>query len=336
MPTRRCASPGNHSSSFTTPVNAWFGCEELDPDALLLDFARVTIRQLLGSRRHEDHSAIGFKEIRWLQRELGGTTLWSYLEFIQSLFVNSRFILLTRNVDELLQSGWWPVMATDATRRDIEQFYSLARTAPVRSLFEIDYADLREGSDAVRRLADFVDSQYRPEIDQVFATRHSYDMSESKLRELEIARLRAMIDAERVGPSVGWIVADWGLRRDLACRLPNFPFIKHSAISARAVDDVLHVRDVPPPAARRANAAVVQRLRDAAKVRDARCPDRVDDGQDVGGELVGFGHLNRPAGGGRLDAFRGLPSLAPCAFRAASADRVRSPISRRSFSASAA
>ena len=183
---------GNHSSSFTTAADSWFGCEELDADRLLANCARVVIEQLLGSRRDEDFVAIGFKEIRWLQRHLGATSLWSYLRFIDAAFADVRFVLLTRAIDELLASGWWPVLTTPATRCEIEQFYVSARSAPVRRLFEIDYSDLHEHSDAVRRLADFVGSRYTPETDQVFARRHSYDMSESKEREREVTRLRAM------------------------------------------------------------------------------------------------------------------------------------------------
>ncbi len=44
-------------------------------------------------------------------------------------------------------------------------------------------------------------------------------------------------------------------------------------VDRRAIDDVLHIGQVPAPAARGANAAVVQRLRNSAEVRDARCPD---------------------------------------------------------------
>ena len=141
-----------------------------------------------------------FKEIRWLQDELGGTTLWNYLDFVQRMFADTRFVLLTRDTDELLQSGWWPMTATSATRRAIEQFYALARTGNFRSLFEIDYRDLHPDSEAVRRLADFVGSQYTPEVDRVFASRHSYNSSDSKLREQDIARLRAMLDADVTSP----------------------------------------------------------------------------------------------------------------------------------------
>jgi len=184
----------NHSSSFTTPEDSWFGCEELDADRLLGEFAQIVIEQLLGSRSNEDFAAIGFKEIRWLSRHLGAMSLWSYLRFFEAMFADVRFILLTREIGELLKSGWWPVVATPATRGEIEQFYASARTAPVRNLFELDYADLHEDSDAVRRLADFVGSRCTPETGRVFAKRHSYDTADSNLREQEIARLRAMAD----------------------------------------------------------------------------------------------------------------------------------------------
>jgi hypothetical protein len=183
----------NHSSSFTTPTDSWFGCEELDADRLLADFAHVAIDQLLGSRRHEDFAAIGFKEIRWLQRDLGAIPLWGVLRFIDAMFADARFILLTRSIDEILQSTGWPIVATSTTRYEIEQFYAGVRAAPIRKLFEVDYSDLHENSDAIRRLAEFVGSRYPLEADRVFAIQHGSDLSLWNQREQEITRLRAMV-----------------------------------------------------------------------------------------------------------------------------------------------
>src|SRR6266576_1106954 len=71
-------------------------------------------------------------------------------------------------------------------------------------------------------------------------------------------------------------------------------------MGCRSVDDVLHVGDMPAAAARRANAAVVERLRDSAKVRDTRCPDGVDNRQNIGSEAISIGDLNRAASGGSI------------------------------------
>jgi hypothetical protein len=187
----------NHSASYTTPVNAWFGCEELDPDATLAAFAGIAAGQVLGSRRHEPLAAIGFKEVRWLQRDLGETSLWGYLGFIEAMFPEARFVLLTREIDEILRSAWWPSFASPALRREMLEFYAAARTAPLRARFEIDYSDLQAGGARLRQLAEFVGSSYVPEIDGVLAMRHSFDTTQMARYEQELARLRAMVAIDR-------------------------------------------------------------------------------------------------------------------------------------------
>ena len=70
---------------------------------------------------------------------------------------------------------------------------------------------------------------------------------------------------------------------------------------------------------RRADAAGVQRFRDAGKGGDTGSADCCHDGKDVGGKPVGFGHLCSTAECGGAPTFLGFTSRFPCAFRCASA-----------------
>lgn len=70
--------------------------------------------------------------------------------------------------------------------------------------------------------------------------------------------------------------------------------------------------------------------------RKSEMPDRFDQRPGVCSELGRLSRLNITTDRGSFGAFRGLPSRTPWALRAASAALVRSPIKRRSFSASAA
>jgi hypothetical protein len=67
-----------------------------------------------------------------------------------------------------------------------------------------------------------------------------------------------------------------------------------------------------------------------------RLAQRLDDRQDVGGEGGGLLGLGSRPSGKRSAALVRLPSSRPAPFAAARAERVRSEISRRSFSARAA
>jgi hypothetical protein len=60
----------------------------------------------------------------------------------------------------------------------------------------------------------------------------------------------------------------------------------------KSADEIFDIRHMPPPAACCPDAAIVERHRKAMQVTNARCPKRVDDRQDVGGERGGFRLLN--------------------------------------------
>ena len=184
----------NFASTATTPAHPWFGCEELDAEMFILDCARIIARQLVGHRGGRKFDAIGFKEIRWSFSEITGSAPWHFLQFIEQVFPRAKFILLTRDVDEIMQSGWWPSVSSAATVSQVNSFYFLTRHAPVRHLFELDYRDLKPGTTKLRELAEFLGQTYSDKIDQVLQEQHSYDTTESNLREQEIKTLRALVD----------------------------------------------------------------------------------------------------------------------------------------------
>ena len=141
----------------TTPQDAWFGAEFTDPDQFVADAAMIVARQLLGDRKPSLIDAMGFKEIRWLPADLGGTDLWSYLNFIALMFPLTKYILLTRNIEDIMKSGWWAIDGNPETAaRAIEAFYLSARQAPVKNSFELDYSDLEPESAGLHRLAHFL------------------------------------------------------------------------------------------------------------------------------------------------------------------------------------
>jgi hypothetical protein len=163
----------NHAGA-TTPAHSWYGAGGLDSDAFAADLAPVVARQLLGDRRCENFTAIGFKEIRWMDLNGPHETLWGFLRFIETVFSKAHFILLTRDVAAIMKSGWWPLSDTASMRLGIEAFFATARQAKVRRLFEIDHADLYPGSPRLAGLCDFLGETYRAEMDVAFETKHGF------------------------------------------------------------------------------------------------------------------------------------------------------------------
>ncbi len=193
----------NKSAAPTTPEHPWFGCEELDAEAFILDCAKVVTRQIIGGRGSCKLDAIGFKEIRWSYSELSGSAPWNFFQFIEHVFPHAKFILLTRDVDQILQSAWWPGVNIPATASQIQSFYFMARNAPVKRLFEIDYIDLKPRTKRLKELVGFLGQTYSERIDQVLQTPHSYDASESNLRERELSHLRAIVEDRKLGSPKG-------------------------------------------------------------------------------------------------------------------------------------
>ena len=189
------------ASTPTAPQDAWFGAELTRLDEFVADAAMIITRQLLGDSKPSVIDAIGFKEIRWLPSDLGGADLWSYLNFIALMFPFTKFILLTRNIEDIMKSGWWAIDGNpEAAAKAIEAFYLMARHAPVKKLFELDYSDLEPESANLHRLADFLGQKYVPAINDILALPHSDDTSESNLREQEIKKLKQLVDGMRPLP----------------------------------------------------------------------------------------------------------------------------------------
>ena len=52
-----------------------------------------------------------------------GNRLWSYLNFIALMFPLTKYILLTRNIEDIMKSGWWAMDGNPETAaKAIEPF----------------------------------------------------------------------------------------------------------------------------------------------------------------------------------------------------------------------
>jgi len=82
------------------PTHPWFGIEGF-PEVASLQQIRVLAEATLLRPEH-DTRVSGFKEIRWYDEDLS-----DYLEFLRQVFPGARFVLNTRNLEDVAASNYW-------------------------------------------------------------------------------------------------------------------------------------------------------------------------------------------------------------------------------------
>lgn len=83
-----------------TPRDAWYGIDEYPEDIAFDRMRSLVVDSLL--RPSHDTRVTGFKEIRWWMAQP-----IEYLDFIEAVFPGARFILNTRNLDDVAKSSWY-------------------------------------------------------------------------------------------------------------------------------------------------------------------------------------------------------------------------------------
>jgi hypothetical protein len=155
----------------STPRSPWFGVRTFSEETFFNDAAAMIFSQFIDVPL-ESLKAIGFKEIRWMFDEK--TPLWGVLDFIEKLFPNAKFIFLTRDRAQMMKSGWWIGEDNSVTHFILDQFELLARHAPVKNLFEIDYSNLVTGDAKLLELCSFLGQRYSEKIEKTLQLEHGY------------------------------------------------------------------------------------------------------------------------------------------------------------------
>lgn len=134
MTTRRAKHGGGATH---TPENAWYGIEGFTQQASIAYLRAVAVNTYL--RPNPDTRVSGFKEIRWWYRD------WSqYLDFLDALFPNARYVINTRDHASVIKSKWWaekePEQALAQLRSHEERLSEIETTLGDRA-FRIHYDD---------------------------------------------------------------------------------------------------------------------------------------------------------------------------------------------------
>ncbi len=162
-----------------TVTQPWFGATRFQ-DAAIVPRFRQFIDDILfgipmaGADAADRSDYAGFKEIRHIFTRID---LGEYLSFVRTIYPECKFIFLTRDIEQVLNSGWWARNDPAKARTEIEDFVANVREyveTDEQSLL-LDYDEIANGVNGVDRLAEFLLMQYeRCILDDVRAQSFSY------------------------------------------------------------------------------------------------------------------------------------------------------------------
>jgi hypothetical protein len=137
-----------------TPAHPWHGIDGY-PAEVALERMRALVTDTL-LRPRPGTTVSGFKEIRWTQDRPQ-----PYLDFVDQLFPGARYLLNTRNLDDVAQSGWW---RTNPAAREQLQVVEDSLKAAVASRgdrgFHVHYDDYARDPAALQELCRWLGADY--------------------------------------------------------------------------------------------------------------------------------------------------------------------------------
>jgi hypothetical protein len=152
----------------------FFGAHLVDA-APIREHIRSICRSFVNSNLPEGTVITGFKEIRYDMPDLE-----DYLLFIDSLFAESSFVFLTRDIDEVINSAFWKSVVPSAAKAKLEAMYERFKVAASRlqpKAFTLDYADISGPTARLGDLFDWLGLDFEEQrAAPVLSSPHSYDI----------------------------------------------------------------------------------------------------------------------------------------------------------------
>ncbi len=150
-------------------ADAHFGIEQFPEQRSLAGIRRLALETLL--RPERGTRVVGFKEIRWAEEDVA-----DYVAWLQSVFPGARFIVNTRNLDDVARSKWW---AEDPHARaklhEVESRLLGLHESLGEAAFHVRYDDYADDASRLRPLFAWLGEQYDEQrLRAVLDIRHSY------------------------------------------------------------------------------------------------------------------------------------------------------------------
>ena len=160
------------------PSQPWFGSSRFDEASVTVSFRQFANKMLFQPQTNHQFKVFGFKEIRF--NEINPERIERYIEFISRLFPRYAIIFNTRNVEDVLKSGWWRRNYWPGLPKQFADFHEFAERFAEQNAehaIHIRYdAFVSPDRLEVSRLLEFLGEQLSEEaIDGVFSSSHSYE-----------------------------------------------------------------------------------------------------------------------------------------------------------------
>jgi Sulfotransferase family len=152
-----------------SPQSAWYGIGEYPQELALRELRRLLLMTVI--RPASDSRVVGFKEIRWLYDDLH-----EYVDFLRAVFPGARFVVNTRNLDDVIVSKWWA--KNEGSRRVLEEAESRMVQLTDRlgdDAYHIHYDDYVQSPGKLRGLFEWLGEEFDEDhVATVMAKQHSY------------------------------------------------------------------------------------------------------------------------------------------------------------------
>ncbi len=160
----------------STPLPAehpWWGIDGYRDDTAFRGFRTLLLETVL--RPDPGVHTVGFKEIDWIRDDMPGA-LPGVLAFTRNVFPGARFVLNTRNLDDVARSKWWAGKpdALDLLRA-MEQELVDALATYGEATYRVHYDDYVADASVLRGLFEWLGLPFdEATVRQVMSVRHSY------------------------------------------------------------------------------------------------------------------------------------------------------------------
>ncbi len=155
------------------PEHPWWGIDGYRDATAFRAFRTLMLETVL--RPEPGARTVGFKEIDWIREDMPGA-LPGVLAFTRNVFPGVRFVLNTRNLDDVARSKWWAGRPDALDRlRAMEQEYVDALAVFGDDVYRVHYDDYVADPIVLRGLFAWLDLDFDEErVRAVMAVRHSY------------------------------------------------------------------------------------------------------------------------------------------------------------------
>ena len=166
---RRQLAQDREGPGETNATSAYYGMDAFPKARSLAGIRRLAVETLL--RPDADTRVAGFKEIRWDDEDVADFVAW-----LREVFPGARFVVNTRNLEDVAQSKWWGKdpealeRLTATERRLLDLAEQLGDAA-----HHVRYDDYVDSPEALRPFFEWLGEPFDEQrVRDVLAVRHSF------------------------------------------------------------------------------------------------------------------------------------------------------------------